>query len=234
VTSTGPTVDLKETCRVVRGTVPLWPYHRARLSGGGVPEAVLDALEDSMADAAVEWADSATRRARLTAVVHPDGTFEVVVAQRLSSLDVVGGLAAMRIHVSDAPQLPEPPAKPADRSFWDEAHRAAQARGGHQAVLVDENELVVDGSTAAVWIAEHGELITPPSPPAIPSVSRAYILDRAASADLRVRVEPFSWQRFKAADEAFFTNAFGGVAPVRGRGGALYSAVKRLFDHEVW
>ena len=92
---------------------------------------------------------------------------------------------------------------------------------------------VVDGSTAAVWIAEGGVFFTPPAPPAIPSVSVAYVCARAAAAGLDARVEQLSWERFEAGDEAFFTNAFGGAAPVRGRGGAGFSAVKALFDG-VW
>jgi anthranilate/para-aminobenzoate synthase component I/branched-subunit amino acid aminotransferase/4-amino-4-deoxychorismate lyase len=226
-------VALKETCRVANGAVPLWPYHRARLAGGGCGPALLDAVEAAVSAAAAEWAAAPTRRARLTVVVEPGGAFEVEVAQRLSSLDVVGGLTVARVDVADAPPLPADPAKPADRAWWDAAHHAAERGGAHQAALVDPAGLVVDGSTACVWIVEGGTLVTPPAPPAIPSVSRAFVLANAERAGLTIRVEPISWLRFEAADEAFFTNAFGGAAAVRGRSGEVFSAVKGLFD-EAW
>jgi branched-subunit amino acid aminotransferase/4-amino-4-deoxychorismate lyase len=223
------TQPLRETCRVAGGRVPLWPWHRARLEAGGVPAALLELADARVAEAAAAWDCARTRRARLTLVVAPDGMLQVDVAQRLSSLDVPGGLRAVRVDVAELPPLPAPPAKPADRSWWDAAHKRAEALGAHQALLVASDDTIVDGSTAAVWIAEGGELVTPPWPPAIPSVSVAFVRSRALAAGLRVRVEPVGWEQFEAAEEVFFTNAFGGAAPVRGRGGELFEAVRRLF-----
>jgi hypothetical protein len=92
---------------------------------------------------------------------------------------------------------------------------------------------IVDGSTSAVWIAENGVLFIPPAPPAIPSVSVAFLRAHAQRASLEIRVEPLTWDRFEAADEAFLTNAFGGAVPIRGRGGDLFARVARLFA-EAW
>jgi branched-subunit amino acid aminotransferase/4-amino-4-deoxychorismate lyase len=232
-----PLVDrpasLKETCRAVGGRVPLWPWHRERLAGGGVPSALLDLAENCVLAAAAEWAGTTTRRARLTLVVAPDDSLTVDVAQRLSSLDVVGGVRIARVDVAEPPPLPTPAAKPADRVWWDAAHKRARALGADQAVLVAPEGNVVDGSTAAIWIAEGDTLLTPPAPPAIPSVSVAFVRARADAAGLDARVEAFSWERFEAADEAFLTNAFGGAMAVRGRGGAGFSAVRAIFD-AVW
>lgn len=225
--------SLKETCRVTRGIVPLWPYHRARLAGGGVPESVLQATDRLVGEAASEWVGAPTRRARLTVVVSADGGVTVEVAQRLSSLDVPHGPTVVRIDVTDPPPLPTPAAKPADRAWWDAAHKRATDVGAHQAILVAPDGTVVDGSTSAVWIAEEGVLFTPPAPPAIPSVSASFIRSQAERIGLDIRVEPLAWERFVDADEAFLTNAFGGAVPVRGRGGALCSAVAKLFA-EVW
>lgn len=224
-----PPVVLRETCRVTSGRVALWPWHRARLAVGGCDEAMLRRADELVHAAAADWASAPTHRARLTLLANPDGTVTVDVAQRLSSLDVPGGLTAVRVDVSAVPALPPGPAKPADRAFYDEAHRAAYALGGHQAVLVTPDGLVADGSTATAWIAESGTLVTPPAPPAIPGVARAFILASAELTGVALRVEPLSWERFEAADEAFFTNAFGGVAQVRGRGGHLHARVAELF-----
>jgi branched-subunit amino acid aminotransferase/4-amino-4-deoxychorismate lyase len=228
-----PDVALKETCRAVGGRVPLWPWHRARLEAGGVPGELLALADERVAQAAAGWAGVATRRARLTLVITPQGAATVDAAQRLSSLDVPNGPLVARVDVADLPPVPTPAAKPADRSWWDDAHRCAKALGAHQAALVDPDGRIIDGSTAAIWIAENGVLFTPPAPPAIPSVSVAFVRAQAKRAGLDVRVEPVNWQRFEAADEAFLTNAFGGAAPVRGRGGELFSDVTGLFA-EVW
>ena len=150
-----PTVALKETCRAVRGRVPLWPWHRARLERGGVSAAVLDAADTAVGAAAAEWADVTTKRARLTLVIAPDGGLRVDIAQRLSSLDVPNGLLVARVDVAElAPAPPALAAKPADRSWWDAAHSRATAQQAQQAVLVDARGFIVDGSTSAIWIPE--------------------------------------------------------------------------------
>jgi branched-subunit amino acid aminotransferase/4-amino-4-deoxychorismate lyase len=49
---------------------------------------------------------------------------------------------------------------------------------------------------------------------------------------VQVRIEPISWERFLAADEAFLTNALGGCVAVRGRCGSLWGTVAEWFDHK--
>ncbi len=45
------------------------------------------------------------------------------------------------------------PAKPDDRRYWDAAHHDAELAKAHQAVFVDSDGMVIDGSTSCVWIA---------------------------------------------------------------------------------
>jgi len=213
--------------------VPLWEWHRARLARGGCGPELLAKADRLVVRAAATWASTSTRRARLTVVVSPDGEVRAEVSQRLSSLDVPIGPICARVDVGAPPQLPEGAAKPADRAYWDAAHRRAQATGAHQAVLVDSRGLVVDGSTSTIWIAENGELVTVPAPSAIPGVARAFVLEGASSAGIVARIEPVSWERFADADEAFLTNAFGGAVAVRGRGGPAYDSVDAFFT-AIW
>lgn len=228
-----PPVALKETCRVVRGRVPLWDFHRARLAAGGCGDELLVVAESRALAAALEWAEAPTRRARLTVVVGADGLVVAEVSRRLSSLDVPHGPLVARVDVDAPPPLPPGPAKPADRSAYDAAYRRARALGAHQAALVGADGLVIDGSSATLWIAEAGMLVTPPSPPAVPGVARAFVLERAAATGLAVCIEPLSWERFEFAEEAFLTNAYGGAVPVRGRDGVLAAEVAAMFA-EVW
>ena len=51
-----PSAALKETCRVTRGRIPLWPWHRARLKAGGVDEATLALADEQVETAAAQWA----------------------------------------------------------------------------------------------------------------------------------------------------------------------------------
>jgi branched-subunit amino acid aminotransferase/4-amino-4-deoxychorismate lyase len=224
---------LRETCRVVDGRIPLWPYHRSRLAAGGCSETVLDDVEVRALAAAAEWDHAESPRVRLSITVSPDAAVAIDVRRRLSTLDVPGGPVCVRVDVAGAPDLPAGAAKPADRSWWDEAQRRARLEGGHQAVITGPRGRIVDGGTATVWIAEGPVLITPPAPPAVAGVARAFLIQAAPDAHIRVEVEPVTWRRFERADEVFLTNALAGAAPVRDRGGMVYRAVAQLFE-EMW
>jgi branched-subunit amino acid aminotransferase/4-amino-4-deoxychorismate lyase len=233
VTPGAPKRSLRETCRVVDGRIPLWPYHRSRLAAGGCSGAVLEDAGARALEAARQWDATESPRVRLTVTVSPDARVVVDVNRRLSSLDVPGGPECVRVEVESAPDLPAGAAKPADRSWWDEAQRRARAEGGHQAVITRPGGAIIDGGTSTVWIVEGAGLFTPPAPLAVAGVARAFLIQAAPDAHIRVAVESITWNRFTQADEAFLTNAFGGVVPVRGRAGAVGRAVAALFD-EMW
>ncbi len=212
------------------GRVPLWPYHRERLEAGGCDGDVLDRADELAVEAASQWAGSGSVRVRLTMTVDSSGEIAVDVRQRLSSLDVPRGPVAIRIDVDAPHPLPPGAAKPADRAWWDEIHRRAEDAGAHQGIAVGPDGDIIDGSTATVWIVESAHLVTPPAPPAVAGVARAFIANAAPDANIGLRVEPVSWDRFGAADEAFLTNAFGGAVAVRGRGDCVFGAVAAMFD----
>jgi len=222
-----PALPLRETCRLVAGRVPLWPYHRRRLASGGCGEELLATCDEVVQQQASGWTGTGSSRLRLTLVVSPDSAIDACIQRRLSSLDVPGGPAAARVDVDVAapPLMPTGAAKPADRSWWDDAQRRARAAGADQAIIVGPDGDVLDGGTSTVWIAEDGVICTPPAPPAVAGVARAFLLEALAAAGTPARVEPVSWERFEAADESFLSNAFGGCVAVRGRGGETTRAV---------
>lgn len=228
-----PPIALRETCRVVGGRIPLWPYHYARLRAGGCSDGVLDRADELALAAASEWEGSGSPRVRLTITVGEDGAVSVGTRRRLSSLDVPLDPLAVRVEARELPDLPPGAAKPADREWWDDMQMEARHEGGHQAVIVGPDGNLVDGGTSTVWIAEGPSLFTPPSPPAVAGVARAFLLRRAPDIHLSIRVEPISWHRFEGADEAFLTNAFAGAVPIRKRGGHVFSAVAEAFE-ELW
>jgi 4-amino-4-deoxychorismate lyase len=228
-----PLQALRETCRVVAGRIPLWPYHRARLVAGGCEGAVLEEVELAAIAAASDWNGTASPRVRLSMTVSRDGAIAVDVRRRLSSLDVPGGPVVVRVDVAEMPPLPAGAAKPADRSWWDEVQRRAAFEGGHQAIVVGTDGNVIDGGSATVWVVEGTTIVTPPSPPAVAGVARAFLMQAAPDAHVRIEVEPLSWERYVAADEAFLTNAFGAAVAIRDRGGMVFRAVDSIFE-EMW
>jgi branched-subunit amino acid aminotransferase/4-amino-4-deoxychorismate lyase len=227
-----PAVPLRETCRLVSGRVPLWPYHRRRLASGGCGERMLARADAAVEREAAGWAGPDSSRLRLTLVATPDGRVDACVQRRLSSLDVPGGPVAVRVVVDAPPVLPPAAAKPADRSWWDAVQRQARALGGDQALVVLDG-LVIDGGTASVWAVTDGVLTTPPSPSAIAGVARAFVLEECAARGVYVREQALEAASLHAAAEVFLTNAFAGAVAVRGRGGPVFDRIAALFV-EVW
>lgn len=232
-----PPVALRETCRVVphghgglERRVPLWPLHAARLRSGGCGEEVVARAAACALEAIEAYTGPASSRLRLTVSVSSGGAVSCEVDRRLSSLDVPGGPVLAPVEVAAPPPLPPAAAKPADRSWWDDAMREAKAAGGHQAVLLDAEGLVLDGGTATLWAVIDGTLVTPLSPPAIAGVARRFVLDRASALGLRAQVRPLAWSEVEAAEEVFLTNAYAGAVAARGRGGDVYAAVATSFD----
>jgi branched-subunit amino acid aminotransferase/4-amino-4-deoxychorismate lyase len=224
-----PAVPLRETCRLVSGRVPLWPYHRQRLASGGCGEPVLRSADALIERESAGWAGPDSSRLRLTLVVTPDGELDARIQRRLSSLDVPGGPVTVAVEADGPPPLPLGAAKPADRSWWDAAQRRAHADGGDQAIIVSPDGLVLDGGTANVWAVIRGALVTPPAPGAVAGVARAFLLDACSRAGVPARAGELTLAALDGADELFLTNAFAGAVAARGRGGRVFAAVAEEF-----
>jgi branched-subunit amino acid aminotransferase/4-amino-4-deoxychorismate lyase len=227
-----PDTALRETCRLVRGAVPLWPYHHARLGAGGCGADLLATVDAVVHDAAMGWAGPHSSRLRLTVVVDAGGGVDVRIQRRLSSLDVPGGPVAAVVEIDEPASLPPGAAKPADRAWWDRAQRAARAAGGDQAILAHAGR-VIDGGTSTVWISAGAGLATPPAPSAIAGVARAFLLERFAESGVPVEVRDIGLEEFLSAREAFLTNAFAGAVAIRGRSGPHAASAAALFA-SVW
>lgn len=229
-----PPIALRETCRVAHDrTVPLWPYHRRRLETGGCGAAVLDAVEGAVGQALERLPLRVPSRTRLTVLVDPEAGASVVVQRRLSSLDVPAGVAGVPVVVDRAPELPPGCAKPADRAFWDDAQRRAVAAGGNQAILVSIDGLVLDGGTATVLVRRGSTVHTPPSPPAVAGVARAWLIENQSHFGMRVVESDVTLANLEEADEIVYLNAFGGArADARGES-SLALAIQRELDR-LW
>ena len=213
--------------------VPLWPWHRARLSHGGCDDDLIACVESEVSAAIHSYEGPWGPRVRISVQVTPYGDVSVSCERRLSSLDVPAGPVLAVVTMDPVPEPAPGPAKPMERSAWDAALRRAQEAGAQQAVLADTAGEVVDGSTASVWAVMGGVLHTPPSPRAIPGVARAWLLENAGELDLRAEVTRLRAEDLALAEEVFLTNALAGAVAARGKGGPVSTAVIAAFM-ELW
>lgn len=115
------------------------------------------------------------------------------------------------------------------------AKREAKMAGYDEAILMDVNGYVSEGSGENLFIVKKGALITPPlSASILQGVTRDTILTLAEEENIPVREEMITRDQLYLADEAFFTGTAAEVTPIRevdnrkiGEG-AIGSITKRL------
>lgn len=96
------------------------------------------------------------------------------------------------------------------------AKQAARERGAYEAILVDEDGVVTEGSSTNVWIVtEGGALVTrPPSNEILNGVTRLEIIKLAAAEGLKFEERSFTLDELRRAREVFVTSASSFVMPV--------------------
>lgn len=96
------------------------------------------------------------------------------------------------------------------------AKQSAREAGAYEAILVDHDGFVTEGSSSNFWIlTQDGVLLTRSlSHALLPGITRATLLRLAASAQIRIEERAFTIAEARAAREAFITSASSIVMPV--------------------
>lgn len=95
------------------------------------------------------------------------------------------------------------------------AKREAQRRGGDEALLVDPDGSVREGSYSNVFVVLDGELVTPPvSAGILPGVTRAVVLELADTLRLRCAERTVAADELRSAEEVLLTATTREVVPV--------------------
>ncbi len=95
------------------------------------------------------------------------------------------------------------------------AKSEAVACGYDEALILDTNGLVSEGTGQNIFIVRDGVLMTPPLPSVLEGITRRSIIEMAAKAKIEVRETNFTRDEVYIADEAFFTGTAAEVTPIR-------------------
>ncbi|MGH7436915.1 MAG: aminotransferase class IV [Polyangiaceae bacterium] len=95
------------------------------------------------------------------------------------------------------------------------AIRAAKARGGAEALVVDASGHVLEGATSNVFAVVRGTLVTPPESAGIlAGITRRHVIDAARRSGMQVEEDGLPLETLVGADEAFITSSIREVLPV--------------------
>ncbi len=107
-----------------------------------------------------------------------------------------------------------------------------------EALLLDTNGYVAEGTGQNIFIVRNGVLHTPPLPSVLEGITRKSIMEMAENERIEVRETYFTRDELYIADEAFFTGTAAEVTPIRevdgraiggGKPGPITKKLQKLF-----
>ncbi len=87
--------------------------------------------------------------------------------------------------------------------------------GFDEALLLDENGFVAEGSGECFFIVRNGELITPPHDNSLESITQDTTIKIAQDLGIKVHMRHITRDEVYIADEAFFTGTAAEITPIR-------------------
>src|SRR5215470_19443070 len=94
------------------------------------------------------------------------------------------------------------------------ARTEAKRDGYDEAILLDANGHVAEGSVEHIFLVRDGALVTPPLTYLLDGITRDAVIRLARERDIEVREELFSRDYMLTADEAFFAGTGAEVTPI--------------------
>lgn len=90
----------------------------------------------------------------------------------------------------------------------------AEVSGAQEAIFLDENGYVSEGSVDNIFIVTNGVLITPPLGNCLPGITRNFVIELAQNADYALHTCPITLSDLYTADEVFLTGTASEIVPV--------------------
>jgi branched-chain amino acid aminotransferase len=123
------------------------------------------------------------------------------------------------------------------------ARTEAKRDGYDEAILLDTNGQVAEGSVEHIFLVRDGALVTPPLTHLLEGITRDAVIRIARARDIEVREEQFSRDYLLTSDEAFFAGTGAEVTPLvevdgrkigNGKRGPLTTAIQKDFFDVVY
>lgn len=123
------------------------------------------------------------------------------------------------------------------------AMQEARKQGATDAIMLNRDGYVTEGTTSNVWMIKHNELVTPPLAAGIlKGITRETIIDLCRQNDISVTEKNFTAQELKEAEEVFISSATKEIVPVcrlddvilsGGKPGELTRKLMALYKRQV-
>ena len=95
------------------------------------------------------------------------------------------------------------------------ARYEANENGFDEAIMLDQNGYVAEGTGENIFVVQDGVITTPPVANILPGITRQTVLEIAAEHGLEVKEQFFGRDALYSADEAFMCGTAAEVTPIR-------------------
>jgi branched-chain amino acid aminotransferase len=99
--------------------------------------------------------------------------------------------------------------------------------GYDEAVMLDTEGYIAEGSAENIFLVQNGMLLTPDTTSALDGITRRTVIQLAQDAGIEVRERRLTRDELYVADEAFFTGTAAEVMPIREADNRVVGAGKR-------
>jgi branched-chain amino acid aminotransferase len=99
--------------------------------------------------------------------------------------------------------------------------------GYDEAVMLDPEGYIAEGSAENIFLVQNGALLTPDTTSALDGITRRTVIELAQEAGIPVKERRLTRDELYVADEAFFTGTAAEVMPIREADGRVIGAGKR-------
>ena len=250
-----------ETCRAYGGTVFLWDRHLDRLEATcetlGMSAAVPDDLGDRVRETlAANGMAEAYVRVSITRGVQP-GTLSP--AETVDPTVVVyvkplprGGLDSEPIWDGPACVESVETRRISDRALPVDAKTHNYLNGilarlelrerdsdADEALMLDGDGYVAEGTTSNVFFVEDGTLKTPQNGTILPGITRGVVIEAAESMDIPIETGRYELSQLSGAEESFLTNTTWELRPIETLdgtsigGGPITDRLREAYDDRV-
>lgn len=122
------------------------------------------------------------------------------------------------------------------------ARREATKAGCDEAILLDHQGFVAEGSGENIFVVQKGELLTPPAASVLLGITRDAVFSLAAMKGLTVRETPLTRNQLYDADEVFFTGTAAEISPIGeidghtiqdGKAGPITREISSLYEQAI-
>lgn len=238
---------LFETLRADDGRVFLLNRHVERLYAGlralrldipETPDAMAEAVRETVrrnggGDASIRVTITRGEHRGVTAFRETGESTRVVAVRPLPKLDPAfweRGVAAVTVRAPCRASAPIAGLKTISYIDFLAYKDAADRAGAFEAILVDENDRVLEGASSNVFLVKDGVLSTPPlSLGILPGVIRGFVIENAAEMGIRVQERIIAREDLSTADELFITNSIVEAVDVSSIDSHRYSLFKDTF-----